>query len=247
MVLTPQQRAMNRAKKALEAGDGSFKPRGAANKATFEKMKKALDEQTRTINSHSTREADRVIAELSSRVNLLGGGESSDPQERTNARLMPNAANNKANKIDREVRQAEAAPPPQDSESESGASDEPMPEAEPSTIAQAPAANSDNAAEPQRKRKRYGNESESREKPSQLPELGCASPISLAVAPKLQKKSDEECGWIDGDGAPCPNMLDECEEHAEAWVFQKQCAEGRVLRMKEECEEASRKQREEIA
>ena len=57
-----------RAKKALETGDRSFKPRGAANKAAFAKMKEELGKQTNQINSHTTTEADRIIEETSRRV-----------------------------------------------------------------------------------------------------------------------------------------------------------------------------------
>ena len=57
-----------RAKKALETGDRSFKPRGVANKAAFAKMKEELGKQTNQINSHTTTEADRSIEETSRRV-----------------------------------------------------------------------------------------------------------------------------------------------------------------------------------
>ena len=39
MVLNAKQQAARRAAKALERGNASFKPRGAANKAMFQKMK----------------------------------------------------------------------------------------------------------------------------------------------------------------------------------------------------------------
>ena len=56
------------AKKALETRDRSFKPRGAANKAAFAKMKEERGKQTNQINSHTTTEADRIIEETSRRV-----------------------------------------------------------------------------------------------------------------------------------------------------------------------------------
>ena len=57
-----------RAKKALETGDRSFKPRGVANKAAFAKMKEEFDKQTEHINSHTTTEADRIIEKTTDEV-----------------------------------------------------------------------------------------------------------------------------------------------------------------------------------
>jgi len=137
--LTGAQQFELRAKKALEAGDNSFKPRGAANKAAFAQIKKEFDEQTAKITSHITtetdrvlketdrvlKETDRVLKEISALTALFGGGGSSNPQERINARQLQNAANNKADR--EEIRQAKAtakAAPPQESDS---SDDEPAP------------------------------------------------------------------------------------------------------------------------
>ena len=59
--LSGEQQFKLRAKKALETGDRSFKPRGAANKATFAKLKEELDKQAARIMAHTTHEADRVL------------------------------------------------------------------------------------------------------------------------------------------------------------------------------------------
>ena len=61
MGLTAEQQAELRVKKALETGDASFKPRGGANKALFEKMKKEFDKKAKDINLHTSSEADRII------------------------------------------------------------------------------------------------------------------------------------------------------------------------------------------
>ena len=68
MVLTGEQQFELRAKKALANGDRSFKPRGNANKAAFDKLKKEFDSQTKQINAHTTTEADRIIETTSNRV-----------------------------------------------------------------------------------------------------------------------------------------------------------------------------------
>ena len=91
MVLTGAQQFELRAKKALETGENSFKPRGAANKAAFAEFKKEFDEQTAKITSYTTKETDRVIKEISPLTALFGGGKSSNPQERINARQFQNA------------------------------------------------------------------------------------------------------------------------------------------------------------
>ena len=63
MVLTAEQKIRLRAKKALETGDRSFKPRGK-NREIFEKMKQE-HEKTR---KHITAEADRIIKETKDAV-----------------------------------------------------------------------------------------------------------------------------------------------------------------------------------
>ena len=101
--ITAEHQAELRAKKALETGDVSFKPRGKANKAIFEKMKEEFDKKAKEINSHTSSEADRIIKEITPVVTLFSGCDSTNPQDRVNARLLQNAANNKANKADREL------------------------------------------------------------------------------------------------------------------------------------------------
>jgi hypothetical protein len=95
--LTAEQQFELRAKKALETGDASFKPRGQANKALFENMK----EEFEAAKKHTTAEVDRVIKEITPVVALFNGSGSTNPQERINSRLLQNAANCKANKDDR--------------------------------------------------------------------------------------------------------------------------------------------------
>ena len=68
MVLTGAQQFALRANKALANGDTSFKPRGSANKAAFDKLKREFDEQTKQVNAHTTTEADRIIEATSNRV-----------------------------------------------------------------------------------------------------------------------------------------------------------------------------------
>ena len=109
MVLTAEQQAELRAKKAFETGDASFKPRGKANKAIFEKMKKEFD----AMKKHAEGQADRVIKELREEISpvtaLFSGSTSTDPQERINSRRLQNAANIKANKADQELVRARKA------------------------------------------------------------------------------------------------------------------------------------------
>ena len=110
MVQTAQQKAALRAKKALENRDISFQPRGEANKALFENMKEQLDKKAKEINAHTSSVGKRVVREITPLVDLFSGGDSTIPQERINARLLQNAANSKANKMDRELlRQQKAA------------------------------------------------------------------------------------------------------------------------------------------
>ena len=101
MVLTNSDRFKLRAKKALETGDASFKPRGEANKAMFEKMKAEFDKKAKEINLHTSSVGDRIIKEITPLVTLFNGSDSTNPQDRINARILQNAANNKANKEDR--------------------------------------------------------------------------------------------------------------------------------------------------
>jgi hypothetical protein len=101
--LTAEQQFKLRAKKALETGDASFKPRGEANKAMFENMKEELDKKAKEINVHTSSVGDRIVKEITPLVALFSGGDSTNPQDRINARLLQNAANNKANKADREL------------------------------------------------------------------------------------------------------------------------------------------------
>ena len=98
MVQTAEQKAVLRSKKALESGNSAFKPRGKANKATFEKMKQEFDET----RSHVTKQADRVIDEIKPLATFFSGSESTDPQTRIDARLLQNSLNVKANKNDRD-------------------------------------------------------------------------------------------------------------------------------------------------
>ena len=99
MVQTAAQKAALRSQKAVNGGDSSFQPRGAANKATFKKMKEEFD----AAKKHTTAEVDRVIKEITPVVALFNGSGSTNPQERINSRLLQNAANCKANKDDREL------------------------------------------------------------------------------------------------------------------------------------------------
>ena len=99
--LTAEQQFELRAKKALETGDASFKPRGHANKALFEKMKEEFDKKAKEINLHTSSVGDRIIKEITPLVTLFNGSDSTSPQDRINARILQNAANNKANKEDR--------------------------------------------------------------------------------------------------------------------------------------------------
>ena len=99
--LTAEQQFELRAKKALETGDASFKPRGQANKALFEKMKEEFDKKAKEINLHTSSVGDRIIKEITPLVTLFNGSDSTNPQDRINARILQNAANNKANKEDR--------------------------------------------------------------------------------------------------------------------------------------------------
>ena len=103
MVQTAQQKAALRTKKALENGKTSFKPRGDVNRALFEIMKKEFDKKAEEINGHTSSVGDRIIKEISPLVALFSGGDSTNPQDRVNARLLQNAANNKTNKADREL------------------------------------------------------------------------------------------------------------------------------------------------
>ena len=110
MVQTAQQKAALRAKKAMQNGKISFQPRGEVNKAMFENMKEELDKKAKEINVHTSSVGDRIVKEITPLVALFSGGDSTNPQDRINARLLQNAANNKANKADRElVREEKAA------------------------------------------------------------------------------------------------------------------------------------------
>ena len=99
--LTAEQQFKLRAKKALRTGDASFRPRGEANKALFEDMKEELYKKTKEINLHTSLVGDRIIKEITPLVTLFNGSDSTNPQDRINARILQNAANNKANKEDR--------------------------------------------------------------------------------------------------------------------------------------------------
>ena len=103
MVLTAEQQARLRMEKALETRDENFKPRGEANKALFEKMKQEFDKKAKEINLHTSSVGDRISKEITPVVNLFSGGDSTNPQDRINARVLQNAANSKANKADREL------------------------------------------------------------------------------------------------------------------------------------------------
>jgi hypothetical protein len=64
VALTPQRKAELRAEKAIREGNTAFKPRGAANRAAFNVMKREFEKQTEQINSHTSSETTRVIGEL---------------------------------------------------------------------------------------------------------------------------------------------------------------------------------------
>ena len=107
--LTAEQQFKLRAKKALETGDASFKPRGDANKALFQNMQEELDKKAKEINVHTSSVGDRIVKEIIPLVALFSGGDSTNPRDRINARLLQNAANNKANKADRELAREQKA------------------------------------------------------------------------------------------------------------------------------------------
>ena len=54
MVLTPHQRAVLRAKKAIANGDTNFKPRGEKNKAAFEALKEQAQEAQTNISASNS-------------------------------------------------------------------------------------------------------------------------------------------------------------------------------------------------
>ena len=54
MVLTPHQRAVLRAKKAIANGDTSFKPRGEKNKAAFEALKEQAQEAQTSVSASNS-------------------------------------------------------------------------------------------------------------------------------------------------------------------------------------------------
>ena len=110
VALTKERKAELRAKKALETGDASFKPRGEANKAMFETMKAEFDKKAKEINSHTSSVGDQIMKQIAPVAALVSGGDSTNPQDRIDARILQNAANNKANKADRElIREQKAA------------------------------------------------------------------------------------------------------------------------------------------
>ena len=89
MVLTAEHQAELRAKKALETGDASFKPRGKANKAIFEKMKDEFDKKAKEINSHTSSEADRIIAATATAVlEVIGKNTQPNPGQTRMAAVM---------------------------------------------------------------------------------------------------------------------------------------------------------------
>ena len=89
MVLTAEQQAELRAKKALETGDASFKPRGKANKAIFVKMKEEFDKKAKEINSHTSSEADRIIAATATAVlEVIGKHTQPNPGQTRMAAVM---------------------------------------------------------------------------------------------------------------------------------------------------------------
>ena len=54
MVLTPQQRAVLRAKKAIANGNRNFRPRGEKNKAAFEALKEQAQEAQTNISASNS-------------------------------------------------------------------------------------------------------------------------------------------------------------------------------------------------
>ena len=91
MVQTAKQKAALRAKNALQNGKISFQPRGEANKALFENMKEQLDKKAKEINVHTSSVGNRIVKEITPLVALFSGGDSTNPQDRINARLLQNA------------------------------------------------------------------------------------------------------------------------------------------------------------
>ena len=71
VALTPQRKAELRAEKAIREGNTAFKPRGAANRAAFNVMKREFEKQTEQINSHTSSETTRVIGELGDQTERL--------------------------------------------------------------------------------------------------------------------------------------------------------------------------------
>ena len=87
--LTAEQQFELRAKKALETGDASFKPRGQANKALFEKMKEEFDKKAKDINLHTSSEADRIIAATATAVlEVIGKNTQPNPGQTRMAAVM---------------------------------------------------------------------------------------------------------------------------------------------------------------
>ena len=89
MVLTNSDRFKLRAKKALETGDASFKPRGEANKAMFEKMKAEFDKKAKEINLHTSSVGDRVVKETTAAVlEVIGQNTQPNPERTRMAAIM---------------------------------------------------------------------------------------------------------------------------------------------------------------
>ena len=89
VALTKERKAELRAKKSLETGDTSFKPRGEANKALFEKMKEEFDKKAKDINLHTSSEADRIIAATATAVlEVIGKNTQPNPGQTRMAAVM---------------------------------------------------------------------------------------------------------------------------------------------------------------
>ena len=87
--LTAEQQFELRAKKALETGDASFKPRGQTNKALFEKMKEEFDKKAKEINSHTSSVGDRIVQETTATVlEAIGQNTQPNPERTRMAAIM---------------------------------------------------------------------------------------------------------------------------------------------------------------
>ena len=68
-----------------------------------------IDDAAEDVKANNDANTDRIVQEISPMVALFSGGDSTNPQDRINARLLQNAANIKANKADRGLIQEQKA------------------------------------------------------------------------------------------------------------------------------------------